>query len=269
MTYQQLSKLIQHKQSCLCVGLDSDIDQLPQGVPSNPQGVLHFNRKIIQSTREFCVAYKLNTAFYECMGAEGWDVMQSTIEFIGEDHLVIADAKRGDIGNTAKMYASAFFDRLQADAITLNPYMGSDTIKPFLEYPGKWGIVLALTSNASGKQLQQLKVNGKSVFQHVVDMALQVGDAENVMFVVGGTRPSDLREMREYCPDCFFLVPGVGKQGGTVAEVMKAGQQKNGAGLLINSSRGIIFSSSGADYAESAAREAKNMQRQMAEFIAG
>jgi orotidine-5'-phosphate decarboxylase len=203
------------------------------------------------------------------MGAEGWDVMESTIEFIGKEHLVIADAKRGDIGNTAMMYARAFFNRLKADAITLNPYMGSDTIKPFLEYPEKWGIVLALTSNATGKQLQQLKSNGKSVFQYVVDISLEVGHPGNVMFVVGGTRPEDLREMREYCPDCFFLVPGVGKQGGSVDEVMKAGQQEGGTGLLINSSRGIIFSSPEPDYAESAAREAKNMQNQMRQFIGG
>lgn len=264
----ELEKQIAEKRSCLCVGLDSDFRKLPVHFPSNAKGVLEFNKEIISATRDLCVAYKLNTAFYEVMGAEGWTVMHETIKAIGPDHLIIADAKRGDIGNTAEQYAKTFFDHLQADAITLSPYMGGDTLEAFVSYTNKWSIVLALTSNPGARDLQWLPTNGQFVYQHVINLVKKLGTPDNSMFVVGGTRPEDLEAMRADCPEHFFLVPGVGKQGGTVSSVMKAGKiNSKSCGLLINSSRSIIFASSKRDFAEAARASAKDMTTQMAEFI--
>ncbi len=269
MNRLQLEKQIAEKRSCLCVGLDSDFNKLPGHLSSDAKGVLDFNKSIISATRDLCVAYKLNTAFYEVMGADGWSVMKETINYIGPNHLIIADAKRGDIGNTAVQYAKTFFEHLQADAITLSPYMGGDTLQAFLSYENKWSIVLALTSNSGSKDLQWLPANGRFVYQHVVELVKNMGTTENSMFVVGGTRPEELRAMREDCPNHFFLVPGVGKQGGTVSAVMEAGRiDAKTCGLLINSSRSIIFASSKPDFAEAARSAAKEMTLQMAEFIA-
>jgi len=268
MTRFELEKQIAEKRSCLCVGLDSDFNKLPSHFSSDAKGVLDFNKEIISATRDLCVSYKLNTAFYEVMGAEGWTVLKETIKYIGPNHLIIADAKRGDIGNTAVQYAKTFFDQLQADAITLSPYMGGDTLKAFMSYGNKWSIVLALTSNSGSKDLQWLPTKGGFVYQHVVELVKNLGTAENTMFVVGATQPDDLRAMRADCPNHFFLVPGVGKQGGTVSEVMKAGRiDSKSCGLLINSSRSIIFASSETDFAEAARSAAKDLTLQMAEFI--
>ncbi len=269
MTRSELIRLVRERQSCLCVGLDSDLNKIPSLFPKSAKGVFAFNKMIIDSTRNYCVAYKLNTAFYEVLGADGWSVLKETIEYIGEDHLVIADAKRGDIGNTANQYARAFFDHLNADAITLNPYMGAETIEPFLQYENKWSIILALTSNSGAKDFQWVSENGEFLFQKVVNKIKHLSTAENCMFVVGGTRPNDLKAMRALCPDHFFLVPGVGKQGGTVSSVMKAGQihNDNGIGLLINSSRSIIFASREKNFARDAEKAASELQMEMAKFI--
>lgn len=269
MNRKTLEHQIISKRSCLCVGLDSDYTKLPDNFSPDSSGVLSFNKQIIDATRSLCVAYKLNSAFYEVLGPEGWSVMKDTIRYIGSDHLIIADAKRGDIGNTAVQYAITFFKHLGADAITLSPYMGGDTLQPFLNYDNKWSIVLALTSNKGAKDLQWQKGNGKHLFERVVDVVKDIGNPENSMFVVGGTRDDDLRAMRSICPDHFFLVPGVGKQGGTVSSVMSAASDRTKSkGLLINSSRSIIFASSGTDFAEAAHGSARALQEQMAEFIA-
>ena len=268
MNRGELEEQIVLKRSCLCVGLDSELKKIPRHLPSGPKGVLAFNKSIIDATRDICVSYKINTAFYEVLGADGWSVMRKTIEYIGSKHFIIADAKRGDIGNTAEQYVNAFYDQLGADAITLSPYMGSDSLIPFLSVQEKWGIVLALTSNPGSKDLQWQNSDGKYLFEHVVDLVLEHGTPENSMFVVGGTRTNDLEVMRAACPNHFFLVPGVGKQGGTVADVIKAGASKTkGMGLLINSSRSIIFASSEKNYADAARQSAKNLQAQMVRFI--
>jgi orotidine-5'-phosphate decarboxylase len=269
MTRAELVKQIRDKQSCLCVGLDSELDKIPSIFPKSSKGLFAFNKKIIDVTRDYCVAYKLNTAFYEVLGADGWAVLKETIEYIGNGHFVIADAKRGDIGNTAKQYAKAFFDHLNADAITLNPYMGSETILPFLKYENKWSIILALTSNSGARDFQWLSENSDFLFKKVVDKMKLYSSSDNCMFVVGGTRPDDLKIMRKLCPNHFFLVPGVGKQGGTVSSVMNAGRIKDdsAAGLIINSSRSILFASQGKNFAIDAAKAASKLQKEMAKFI--
>jgi len=268
MNRSELEGLIKDKKSCLCVGLDSDYSKLPSFFPPTAEGVMAFNEDIIKVTKKHCVAYKLNTAFYEVLGAEGWAVLEETIGLIGSEHFVIADAKRGDIGNTAKKYAETFFVGLQADAITLSPYMGGDTLLPFLNYSDKWSIVLALTSNPGAKDIQWLSTPKGNVYKEVVAIAKRHANPENCMFVVGGTRPEDLKSMRDLCPDYFFLVPGVGKQGGTVASVMQAGKRSSGeCGLLINSSRSIIFASKNKDYAKAAEKEAQKLSLEMREYL--
>ncbi|SRR6056297_382921 len=268
MNRKDLEQHIINRVSCLCIGLDSDFTKIPDHLTADHTGVLQFNKEIIDATRELCVAYKLNSAFYEVLGPEGWSVMKETIEYIGSEHFIIADAKRGDIGNTAIQYAITFFDHLGADAITLSPYMGGDSLSPFLAYDDKWSIILALTSNPGSSDFQWQQSNGKYLYEHVTETVKEIGSPENTMFVVGGTRKEDLEAMRAICPKHFFLVPGVGKQGGTVASVMQAGSdQSNSYGLLINSSRSIIFSSSGKDFAEAAKASAKELQLQMSEFI--
>jgi orotidine-5'-phosphate decarboxylase len=265
MTRQQLFDTIKAKQSFLCVGLDPD----PARLPAHLQGdILRFNRAVIDATREYCVAYKPNFAFYEALGPEGWSILQETIAYIGADHLVIADAKRGDIGNTSRHYAKAVFDRLEADAITVAPYMGSDSVQPFLGFPGKWVILLALTSNPGSQDFQFTPQDGgEPLFARVMRRAATWGSPEELMFVCGATHPERFRELRELTPEHFFLVPGIGAQGGDLAAVCRYGMNRH-CGLLVNSSRGILYASDGEDFAEAAAVAARDLQRQMAGALA-
>lgn len=240
------------KKTVLTIGLDSAVAKLPSAFQSD---VLGFNKAIIDATRDLCVAYKPNFAFYESLGTEGWSILEETIAYIGHDHLIIADAKRGDIGNTSAMYATAVFDHLGCDAITVNPYMGKDCVTPFYK-DGKWVIVLVLTSNEGSNDFQQkILTNGRKLYQEVMETTASWGDAGNTMFVLGATHPSEVLECRKAYPDHFFLIPGVGAQGGDLDAICAAGINQDG-GLLINASRSILFASSGNDFAEKAREEA-------------
>ncbi|MFM7813008.1 MAG: orotidine-5'-phosphate decarboxylase [Flavobacteriales bacterium] len=258
------STLIAHirsRKSCLCVGLDTDLSKIPTGVTP-----IEFNKAIIDATREFAVAYKPNLAFYESMGPQGWDLLQQTVEYIGADHFTIADAKRGDIGNTSDQYARAFFHTYGFDSVTVAPYMGQDSVGPFLSHPDKWAIVLALTSNPGAQDFELLPSNDQRLFEHVLGRVSSWGTCENTMFVVGATRADMLKRVREIVPDHFLLVPGVGAQGGSLEDVMTYGSNAD-VGLLINASRSIQYASSGSDFASAAGAEAQRMQLAMAEFI--
>lgn len=245
----------------LCVGLDTDYPKIPECVKSGrsiTEAVLEFNRRIIDATSPCCVAFKPNLAFYECLGKEGMSVLDKTVDYIRTNHpgqFIIADAKRGDIGNTAKMYAKSYFETFDFDAVTLSPYMGSETVTPFLEYPGRFAIVVALSSNQSSEDFQLSLKDGKPLFRTVIERMMEISTPDNMMFVVGATKADKFKEIRSFCPDNFFLVPGVGAQGGNAEEVISEGANDKG-GLLINSSRGIIYASSGEDFAEAAARAA-------------
>ncbi len=250
----------------MCVGLDTDIRKLPDGISRDVSGMLEFNKAIIEATSEFAVSYKLNTAFYESLGAAGWELMEKTLELIPNNVFTIADAKRGDIGNTSSLYARAFFETLSFDSITVNPYMGQDSVSPFLAFEGKWSILLALTSNAGSQDFQVLKTPEGQVFEEVLKKSSAWGNAENTMYVVGATRAEELSRIRKIIPDHFLLVPGVGAQGGSLEEVVKHGANAD-LGLLINASRSIIYASSATDFAEAAGREAGKLQREMRIFI--
>lgn len=285
MTRAQLSAHIQQQQSFLCVGLDTDIDKLPAHLPHTAAGVLAFNQAIIDATRPYCVAYKLNTAFYEAMGPTGWEAMQATFAYIGSSHFTIADAKRGDIGNTSHQYARAFFEHMEVDALTVAPYMGEDSIRPFLEYAHKWTIVLGLTSNPGSADFERLKIEGGSgdtlplvpsvvqpargelLYQRVLRRVAGWGTPDNLMFVVGATQAHELEGIRALVPQHFLLVPGVGAQGGSLADVATYGRVPNATGLLVNASRSIIYASAGEDFALAAAKEAQLLQQQMANYI--
>lgn len=245
----------------LCVGLDTDIDKLPQGIERSFEGMLEFNKRIIQLTEKYAVAYKINTAFYEQYGTAGWDVMEKTLACIPDSCFKIADAKRGDIGNTSSMYARAFFKNLNFDAITVAPYMGEDSLSPFFAFEGKWVICLGLTSNAGSKDFQMLNTDGKLLYERVFEKVSSWGNTNNLMFVTGATRPEGLGELREKYPHHFFLVPGVGAQGGTVTEVCQHAMTNEG-GLLINVGRSIIYASSGSDFEEAALRETIKLQEE-------
>lgn len=238
---------------------------MPAGISQDTKGLLEFNRRIIDATHEFAVSYKINTAFYESFGAAGWEVMERTLEFIPKGIFTIADAKRGDIGNTSSMYARAFFESLSFDSITINPYMGKDSVSPFLEFDGKWSILLALTSNPGSQDFQTLKTGDKQVYEEVLSKSSQWGDEGNMMYVVGATRAEELSRVRQIIPKHFLLVPGVGAQGGSLQEVVKYGANAD-VGLLINASRSIIYASSEADFAEAARSEAQKMQQEMSIF---
>lgn len=266
MNLDQLIAAIKHKKSFLCVGIDTDVEKLPAHLPKNTDGVLAFNKAIIDATKDYCVAYKVNTAFFEAMGWQGWKVMEETFAYMPKNVLKIADAKRGDIGNTSQQYAKAFFNTINADAITLAPYMGKDSLEVFFTYPNKWGIVLALTSNAGSADFEQQQLQGSYLFEHVVSNMCKIGSPQNLMFVVGATKPKEFELIRKHAPNNFFLVPGIGAQGGSLAEVVKYGMNQN-IGLLINASRSIIYAGNGEDFAEAAAKEAKNMQYQMQQYI--
>jgi len=260
-----LAALVRERLTVLTIGLDTDIRKIPAVLKSD---VLAFNKEIIDATRDVCIAYKPNFAFYESMGAKGWDILEKTIAYIGDHHFIIADAKRGDIGNTSSMYASAILDQLGCDAITVNPYMGRDCVQPFYQ-DGKWVIILALTSNEGSDDFQKQKLaSGKRLYEEVMQTAASWGDDTNTMFVLGATHPSEVQACREKYPDHFFLIPGVGAQGGDLDAICAAGLNQDG-GLLINTSRSILYASSGADFAEKARDEANNINEVIRPHLGG
>ena len=264
MDKQQLITQIKQKQSFLCVGLDSDFKKIPTHLLELEDPIFEFNKQIIDTTKEYCMAYKPNIAFYESRGVSGWNSLQKTLDYIPNDIFTIADAKRGDIGNTSNMYARAFFENMNFDAVTVAPYMGSDSVTPFLGFDGKWAILLALTSNKGGLDFQTFKnENGKQLFEQVLEISQTWGTDENMMFVVGATRFEQLSKIRKIIPNHFLLVPGVGAQGGNLREVAKYGMNQD-CGLLVNSSRGIIYAGNGTNFAEKAGNEAQKLQQQMA-----
>lgn len=270
MNYQELFETIASKRSFLCVGLDTEINKLPAPVMEYEDPVFEFNRRIIDSTSEYAVAYKPNVAFYESNGISGWKSLEATLKYIRDNYpgiLVIADAKRGDIGNTSRMYAKAFFEELDFDAITVAPYMGEDSVTPFLDYPGKWVVILALTSNKGADDFQYHNEDGIRLFERVLDLSKKWGSPDNTMYVVGATRADTLIEIRRIVPDHFLLVPGVGAQGGNLEQVAKYGLNKK-CGLLVNSSRGIIYADNSVNFDKTAGRKAKEMQQEMAKYLA-
>lgn len=269
MTTQQLIEQIKLKKSFLCVGLDVDLNKIPQSFLELEDPIFEFNKAIIDATHDLAVAYKPNTAFFEAYGIKGWMSLQKTIQYINENYpevFTIADAKRGDIGNTSSMYAKAFFEDLNFDSITVAPYMGKDSVEPFLAFQDKHTIMLALTSNEGAFDFQTLDVDGKELYKRVLETSKTWKNSENLMYVVGATKAEYFTEIRKIVPDSFLLVPGVGAQGGSLSEVCKYGMNAN-VGLLINSSRGIIYASNGVDFAEKARVEALKMQQEMASIM--
>ncbi len=267
MTRQQLIEHIFTKKTFLCVGLDTDIKKIPQHLLGNDDPIFDFNKAIIDATAKYCIAYKPNLAFYECMGTKGLSAFERTVEYLKEtypDHLIIADAKRGDIGNTSAMYARTFFDGYDIDALTVAPYMGEDSVTPFLEYENKWVILLALTSNKGSHDFQlTTDQDGERLFEKVIRKSQAWGTPNNMMYVVGATQGKMFQDIRMLAPDHFLLVPGVGAQGGSLQEVCKYGMTDD-CGLIVNSSRGIIYASGDTDFAQVAAIKAMELQREMA-----
>lgn len=270
MTKQQLIDNIRRKKSFLCVGLDTDVNKIPEHLfDETDDAIFEFNKRIIDATADLCVAYKPNLAFYESIGLEGWDILERTVDYIRTnypDQFIIADAKRGDIGNTSAMYARTFFGNMDFDAVTVAPYMGEDSVSPFLTYENKWAIVLALTSNKGAFDFQFMEENGERLFEKVLKTSKNWGTDENMMYVVGATKAEMLADIRKIIPTHFLLVPGVGAQGGSLQEVAKYGLTDE-CGLLVNSSRQIIYASSEADFAEKAREEAMKVQEEMSPLI--
>lgn len=270
MNRQELVENIRRKGSFLCVGLDSDIKKLPAHLLQCEKPVLEFNKAIIDATAPYCVAYKPNLAFYEASGVDGWKTLEETVRYIRQnypDQFIIADAKRGDIGNTSDLYARSFFDHLDVDALTVAPYMGKDSVTPFLGRKGKWVILLALTSNAGSADFQMLRLdNGRRLFEQVIETSKQWAGDDEMMYVVGATQGRLFEDIRRVAPTNFLLVPGVGAQGGSLEEVAKYGMSKD-CGLLVNSSRGIIFASRDEDFAHAAAAEAARLAQQMRQLL--
>ena len=267
MNRQQLIHQIFTKKTFLCVGLDTDISKIPEHLKNETDPIFAFNKAIIDATAPYCVAYKPNLAFYESYGLKGMMAFEKTIQYLKDHyptHFIIADAKRGDIGNTSKMYARTFFEEYDLDSVTVAPYMGEDSVKPFLEYNGKWVILLALTSNKGSHDFQLTEdKSGERLFEKVLKKSQEWGTPENLMYVVGATQGRMFEDIRRIAPEHFLLVPGVGAQGGSLPEVCKYGMTKD-CGLLVNSSRGIIYAGKGTDFAEAAARKAREMQEEMA-----
>ena len=267
MNRQQLIHQIFTKKTFLCVGLDTDISKIPEHLKNESDPIFTFNKAIIDATAPYCVAYKPNLAFYESYGLKGMMAFEKTIQYLKDHyptHFIIADAKRGDIGNTSKMYARTFFEEYDLDSVTVAPYMGEDSVKPFLEYNGKWVILLALTSNKGSHDFQLTEDKaGERLFEKVLKKSQEWGTPENLMYVVGATQGRMFEDIRRIAPEHFLLVPGVGAQGGSLQEVCKYGMTKD-CGLLVNSSRGIIYAGKGTDFAEAAARKAREMQEEMA-----
>ena len=267
MTREELFNNIKSKQSYLCVGLDTDIEKIPNHLKSFEDPIFEFNKRIIDATKDYCVAYKPNIAFYEALGSKGWESLEKTIDYIPKDIFTISDAKRGDIGNTSKLYARAFFDHMNFDSVTVAPYMGQDSVAPFLEFKDKWVILLGLTSNSGSEDFEQLKLdNGTFLFEEVLRKAQEWGNSDNLMFVVGATKADSFKEIRNIAPDNFLLVPGVGAQGGDLESVSKFGMNKK-CGLLVNSSRGIIYKSQKEDFDEVARNEAIKIQSEMSVYL--
>lgn len=271
MNKQQLINNIRAKHSFLCVGLDTDLKKIPQHLLSEDDPIFAFNKAIIDATAPYCVAYKPNLAFYECFGLKGWQAFEKTVHYIKEnypDQFIIADAKRGDIGNTSAMYARSFFEEMNIDSLTVAPYMGEDSVTPFLQYEGKWVILLALTSNKGSHDFQLSEdKNGERLFEKVLRRSQEWADDEKMMYVVGATQGRLFEDIRKIVPNHFLLVPGVGAQGGSLEEVCKYGMTPE-CGLLVNSSRGIIYADSSEKYAEAAGQKAKELQQQMQKQLA-
>jgi orotidine-5'-phosphate decarboxylase len=266
MTRQQLVEQIKKKKSYLCVGLDTDITKLPAHLQSHPDAIFEFNKAIIDATKDLCVSYKINTAFYEAHGLKGWEAMQRTVEYIPKDIFTIADAKRGDIGNTSTQYAKAFFEALPFDSITVAPYMGEDSVAPFLEYKGKWAIVLGLTSNKGAADFELQKTGDTYLYEKVLATVSKWGSPENLMFVIGATQADEFTNIRKITPDHFYLVPGVGAQGGSLKDISEKAMNKD-CGLLVNASRAIIYASGKEDFAEAARKVAQEYQQEMAGYL--
>jgi orotidine-5'-phosphate decarboxylase len=265
MSIQNLVAQIRSKQSFLCVGLDSDIEKLPAHLSKDAEGMLHFNKAIIDATHDLAVAYKINTAFYEALGVAGYKALDQTVAYLkasNPDQFVIADAKRGDIGNTSTQYAKAFFEAMDFDAVTVAPYMGRDSVEPFLQFSGKYAILLALTSNKGAFDFQTLESGDQRVYEHVIQTSQTWKHADRLMYVLGATKTDHLASIRKQLPDAFFLVPGVGAQGGDLSGVYQAAASED-VGLLVNASRSIIFADSGEDYAQAARSAAQELQQQM------
>lgn len=266
MNRSSLVAHIKKLQSCLCIGLDPDLSKFPEHLLLQENPIFAFNKAIIDATKDYCVAYKPNTAFYEAHGIQGWQALMDTIHYIPKDKFIIADAKRGDIGNTSTQYAKAFFEHMPCDAITVAPYMGEDSVKPFLEFPGKWAIVLGLTSNAGSKDFQLLTTGDERLYEKVLKTVASWGTPDNTMFVIGATQTQYLENVRNILPNHFLLIPGVGAQGGSLEDVMRIGMNAD-CGLLINSSREIIYAAKDENFAQAAAAKAKAMQAAMSKFI--
>lgn len=275
MNRQQLAEQIFKKQSYLCVGLDTDITKIPSHLLTQPNPIFEFNKRIIDATRDLCVSYKINTAFYEALGLKGWEAMEKTVNYIGNEHFKIADAKRGDIGNTSSQYAKAFLETLPFDSITVAPYMGEDSVKPFLQYEDKWAIVLGLTSNkgANDFELKQLITeNGEEhlraeyLYERVLRTVSQWGSPDNLMFVVGATQAEEFVNIRSITPHHFYLVPGVGAQGGSLKDISEKAMIKD-CGILVNASRAIIYASEKEDFADEARAIAQQYQFEMAQYL--
>jgi orotidine-5'-phosphate decarboxylase len=266
MNRRELVNQIRKKQSYLCVGLDTDLSKIPAHLRQEPDAVFAFNKAIIDATKDLCVAYKINTAFYEAMGLPGWQAMEKTVDYIPKDILTIADAKRGDIGNTSTQYAKAFFEAFRFDAITVAPYMGADSVKPFLAYKDKWTILLGLTSNEGSADFELQQMGGERLYEKVLRTASGWDTNDNLMFVIGATQASEFENIRKIVPDHFFLVPGVGAQGGSLKEISQKAMNKD-VGLLVNASRAIIYASGKEDFAEAARKIAQEYQAEMASYL--
>lgn len=267
MTRKDLQDFIIKQRSFLCVGLDTDLQKLPPHLLQHSNPIFEFNRQIIDATKEYCVGYKLNTAFYEALGKKGWEALEKTLDYLPDTHFAIADAKRGDIGNTSRMYAKAFFETMDFDAITVAPYMGEDSVTPFLGFENKWVILLALTSNSGSANFQMTpQEDGRPLFEKVLRKAQEWGNPDNLMFVVGATHPEQFAQIRAIVPDHFLLVPGVGEQGGDLQQVAHYGMN-DACGLLVNSSRAIIYAGKDENFAQAAAEAAKKVQSEMADLL--
>lgn len=266
MNRSEIIDQIRQKKSYLCIGLDTDIEKIPRHLLADPDPIFAFNKAIIDATHDFCISYKINTAFYESHGAKGWESLEKTVEYIPQNIFKIADAKRGDIGNTSAQYAKAFFDTLKFDAVTVAPYMGADSVKPFLEYQDKWTILLALTSNCGAGDFELQKTGEEFFYEKVIKTSMQWGTTDNLMFVIGATQPDWFTKIRDISPDHFYLVPGVGTQGGSLKEISVKAMNKD-VGLLVNVSRAVIYASSARDFAEQAKAAALAYQQEMQTYL--
>jgi orotidine-5'-phosphate decarboxylase len=274
MTRKELIEQIRKKQTYLCVGLDTDLSRIPRSLLTEVDPIFSFNKAIIDATRDHCISYKLNTAFYEAQGLKGWEALEKTVNYIGQEHFKIADAKRGDIGNTSDQYAKAFFETMPFDAVTIAPYMGEDSVKPFLQYRGKWAIVLGLTSNEGAADFELKKMAREDtrhgvdefLYERVLKKVSEWGTTENLMFVIGATQADEFDHIRRLTPNHFYLVPGVGAQGGSLKDISERAMNKD-CGLLVNASRAIIYASSKQDFAEKAKEVAKGYQSEMRHYL--